>query len=144
MTLNKKVYIAGPLTNCKGFLANRNLCDIIVNVCEQHSFIPYAPHIEKRKRDVARQSANPTMIFKWDYECLKQADLVIAYVGIPSMGVGMELGLAAEWSTTVITFCEEGVEVSPMVLGHPSLICHIQYENEAELVKKLNDTLAEV
>src|SRR3989304_6326725 len=103
MASNKKTYVAGSLTDPKGFQEKSKLYDLVVQVCEQNSFIPCAPHIEKRKRDTARQSISPTMIFKWDYECLKQADLVIAYVGIPSIGVGMELGLAAEWLIPVIS-----------------------------------------
>jgi hypothetical protein len=65
-------------------------------------------------------------------------------VGIPSIGVGIELGLAVEWSIPIISFCEEGIEVSPMLLGHPKLKQHIQYKTEAELLQKLSNTLTEL
>lgn len=144
MTQNRKVYVAGPLTAPAGFQEKSELYDLVIKVSEQNSFLPYAPHIEKRKRDVTGQVVSPEKIFRWDYEHLKQMDLVVAYVGIPSIGVGMELGLAAEWSIPVISFCESNVEVSPMVLGHPALICHIQFETENELLEKLNAAFSEV
>lgn len=144
MTSNRKVYVAGPLTDPAGFQEKSKLYDLVVQVCKQNSFLPRAPHIEKRKRDITKQVVYPAMIFKWDYDCLRQVDLVVAYVGIPSIGVGMELGLAVEWSIPVITFCENNIEVSPMVLGHPTLIRHIQFMTEKELMEKLNTTLVEV
>ncbi|MDL1944715.1 hypothetical protein FBQ99_20500 [Chloroflexi bacterium CFX2] len=144
MSLNRKVYVAGPLTAPTGYQEKSQLYDLVIQVCKQNSFLPCAPHIEKRKRDHTRQVLSPERIFRWDYEHLKKVDLVVAYVGIPSIGVGMELGLAAEWAIPVISFCESNVEVSPMVLGHPTLIRHIQFEAEHDLLEKLNATFLEV
>jgi nucleoside 2-deoxyribosyltransferase len=69
----------------------------------------------------AEQVLSETEIFERDMAWLKQADLVIAEVTTPSLGVGYELGVAEALDKRVLCLFRggEGLTLSAMVAGNP-------------------------
>ncbi len=145
-TMNKKkIYVAGALTNIKECVSKRKLYENIANICIQLGFNVYVPHLSKQELSPkAVKNLTPKQIFEWDTRQVTESDIVIAYVGAVSLGVGIELGYAACLKTPVITLCEKGQQVSPMVLGHTCLVEHIEYETEKDYKSKLRQTLLDL
>jgi len=136
-----KVYVAGALSEPTGLAARTRFYERIASICQDLSFEVYVPHLSKKKANLSDASLTPRKIFDWDARHVKSSDVVIAYVGIASLGVGMELGLAACLNLPVITICERGRKVSPMILGHPCLVRHIEYDSEDECSIELGNAL---
>ncbi|MBI2332766.1 MAG: nucleoside 2-deoxyribosyltransferase [Chloroflexi bacterium] len=54
---------------------------------------------------------------KWIWEC----DVLIAEVGVPSHGVGYEIGYALNAGKPVLCLAQAGRRISKMITGNPSL-----------------------
>jgi hypothetical protein len=52
-----------------------------------------------------------------DLEWLRAADVVVAEVSTPSLGVGYEIGKATEWGKPVVCLARTGTPVSAMIAG---------------------------
>ena len=146
MNPNPTIYIAGPLTGIGISTEKFHIYDVVAKLCTDQSFTVLAPHIELKNRGVEKSEMciSPKQIFDWDYKWVKKSNVILAYVGIPSLGVGIELGLAVEWSIPFVTYCEKGVRVSPMVLGHPYSIEHVEFDRESDLKTKIRDALTKL
>lgn len=141
----KKVYIAGALTEIDDEDNRKNFYENLGKVCSEANYIPYIPHLSKKALSSNMiKKLTPKRIFDWDIEKVLESDLVVAYVGYPSMGVGIELGYAACLNIPIITICEKGESISPMILGHKCLVQHIEYSNEIEAFHNLSLLLKEV
>jgi nucleoside 2-deoxyribosyltransferase len=83
-------------------------------------------------------------IFQRDMQWLKKADLVIAEVSTPSLGVGYEIGLAQAFGKEI--FClyrpREGRRLSAMIAGNPALRVQ-SYSHPAEAEKLLAGWIGE-
>lgn len=79
------------------------------------------------------QSLSEENIFKRDMQWLKEADLLIAEVSTPSLGVGYELAIAEQMN--IPCFClfrkQDSIRLSAMIKGNP--FYHLSnYENLIE------------
>jgi len=83
-------------------------------------------------------------IFARDMQWLQEADLVIAEVSTPSLGVGYEIGLAQTLGKAI--FClyrpREERRLSAMIAGNPALRVH-SYNHPTEAERLLAGWLAE-
>ncbi len=140
----KKIYVAGALTNVKEYVSvnKKELYENIASICSRLGFDVYVPHLSKQELSSSiAKNLTPKRIFEWDIQQVTEADIIIAYVGLVSLGVGIELGYAACLKIPVITLCEKGQPISPMILGHSCLVEHIEYRTEKDYERKLQQTL---
>ena len=109
--MSKQVYISGALTN-----ANRKqFYEEIAQVVNSLGYKAYVPHMytdPEKNPDVT-----PTEVYELDMEQIENSCLVIAYVGIPSFGVGMELERASSKGIPIILLHHNDDKVSRMALG---------------------------
>jgi hypothetical protein len=73
-------------------------------------------------------------IFKRDFRWLRAADVLVAEVTTPSLGVGYEIAKMTEWKRPVLCLFRpgEGRSLSALIAGEPGLeIC--QYQTTAQL-----------
>lgn len=136
-----KCYVAGSLTQNGTNEDLLRLYERVGDVCRTNGFDVYLPHIAKRQAVEKRVQLSPETIFDWDISQLKTSKLVVAFIGTPSLGVGIELGAAAFLGIPIITFCAEGTQVSPMVLGHPFLYEHFFFHGEEDCIQRLTRSL---
>ena len=80
-------------------------------------------------------------IFARDMAWLKDADLVLAEVSTPSLGVGFEIGLAQAMGKEVFCLHRESVgrRLSAMIAGNPGLSLHpyADYEEAEQLLERI-------
>ncbi len=72
-------------------------------------------------------------------EIIKNYDLVIAEVSLPSTGLGIELGWADYFNTLILCIYERGLKVSSSLKFITNNF--IKYDNSKDLVKKINNFL---
>jgi hypothetical protein len=72
---------------------------------------------------------------------LAEADIVVADVTVPSLGVGIELATALDRGTPVIALVEDGTSLSALVGGDDRIML-IWYQTDADAVAALRRALA--
>jgi nucleoside 2-deoxyribosyltransferase len=84
-------------------------------------------------------------IYQQDKKWVSEADIVVAEVTTPSLGVGMELGWAEEWSKKVICFYREqdNRRLSALVDGSPAFSVY-RYQTLAEVREILKKELGKL
>lgn len=63
----------------------------------------------------------PRDVYERDVRWIDECDALIAEVGVPSHGVGYEIGYALNAGKPVLCLAQEGRRVSKMITGNPSL-----------------------
>lgn len=81
-------------------------------------------------------------IYQQDKSWVREADIVVAEVSTPSLGVGMELGWAEEWGKRVVCLYreQEGKRLSALVDGAPNFTV-FRYQTIEDVQKILVDNL---
>ena len=136
-----KAYISGALTNVPDPDVTKALYEEIGNVCEEIGISAYIPH--KHTDPDINKDVTPETVFMVDKQEVLTSDLIIAYVGIQSLGVGMELGLAFTNNIPVILLYESNQRISRMILGIPENIkvADVVFDDSQDAVTKLKTTL---
>ncbi len=62
----------------------------------------------------------PQYVYERDVDWIKNCDILVAEVSVPSHGVGYEIGLALNISKPVLCIFQEGRKVSKMISGNPN------------------------
>ena len=85
------------------------------HVLTEHIIDPNVLHLE--------QKLTAKQIYERDMEWLSTADVAIAEISNPSLGVGYEIGYALNIGKPVLALYEDGLFISRMITGntHPNL-----------------------
>lgn len=73
-------------------------------------------------------------IFQRDISWLKEADLMIAEVSVPSLGIGFEIAHALGLKKEMLCLALDGVRVSAMIEGNKNLTL-IRYRDSQEALR---------
>lgn len=134
-----KVYISEPLTGC----SERKVFNQIKKICESFGYSVFLPHLNT---DPLIDPDNPSAeeVWKNDHNEVTSSDLLIAYVGKPSLGVGSELEMARQAGVKIILWWFEGEKVSRLVKGNPAVTHQIIAKECDDLLKKLEKFLKKI
>lgn len=131
----EQVYVSGALTNNARKDFYEKIRDIILN-CGMKAYIPYL-HIEPKNNSIETSEE----IYEVDMTKIEESSYMVAYVGLPSLGVGVELEHANACGIPIIIMYKEDEVVSKLVCGIPSVCKIIKYSDEEyglyELMKEL-------
>lgn len=130
----KMVYISGALTG----LSSTNSCMkefyeriaiTVDKVCGTGA--AYVPHMNTDP--IKHPDVTPEEVYQLDRQKVYASNLVIAYMGEPSFGVGAELQMANEKGIPILLLYEKGKGVSRLPRGMESVkgICEYSTEEEA-------------
>jgi nucleoside 2-deoxyribosyltransferase len=85
---------------------------------------------------------DPLEVYSRDVAWIRESDVLIAEVSIPSHGVGYEIGFALGLGKQVLALYEEGRKVSKMISGNPDPNLHVKaYKNSGHAVELIRDFL---
>lgn len=140
MASGMRVYISGPLTAASDLASARRYYDRLAALCRDQGLTPYLPHTENDPE--LHASASPAEVFRADLRQLLASDLVVAYVGSPSLGVGAELALAVRSQIPIVAVRRPDEVVSRFVVGMlESAGGRIVVASDNELSRKMPDAL---
>ena len=134
-----KIYVSGALTIQPKDKNLRTIYEKIAMICSNFCSNVYVPHMSGT--DPAKDKEVPEVVWKVDHREVVTADLLIAYVGMPSLGVGAELELARIAASDIIIWWYKGEKVSRMALGNPGVKYKIEAKNDSDLEAKLREIL---
>lgn len=130
-----KVYLSGALTGIEKPEKVRKFYEDIGLLCRRLNLTPYIPHTVSDP--IFNHKLDPREVFEIDKQRVKQSDLVVAYLGLPSLGVGMELAYAECHAIPIIILYESGKPVSRFARGIPTIISEISFNTERDAFDKL-------
>jgi 2'-deoxynucleoside 5'-phosphate N-hydrolase len=110
-----RVYISGALMGAADLNRVRSLYHRFAEACELVQWEPYLPH--SRTDPEQDKDATPSDVIDADLRELNRSDVVIAYLGEPSLGVGAEIVLAMQRGKAILAVYESSRRVSRFVGG---------------------------
>lgn len=131
----KKVYVSGALTNTPNPEELKMFYEGIGKVLVKVGLDPYIPHLHTDP--IKNGDITPAEVFRTDKTNIKSSDMVIAYIGTPSLGVGMEIAYAEDQGIPLIIMYEKGQVVSRFPRGVPTIIKEIQFSTYKEGLEEL-------
>ncbi|MBD6616293.1 XRE family transcriptional regulator [Komarekiella sp. 'clone 1'] len=134
-----KVYVSGALTDVVNPSETKALYEKIGLLCEEIGLQAYVPH--KQTDPVNNPDISPREVFDQDKYQVSRSDLVIAYLGSLSFGVGMELAYAETNKIPIILLYETGKRISRFPRGIPTVIAEIQFHDHEDALNKLRNIL---
>ncbi len=131
-----KIFFAGPLTNLNNAHLTKAFYVKMADVARVNGFEFYWAF--QRGTDPESDPTVPaSRIYEIDSTALKGSDLVIAYVGEPSIGTGIEIELAKTHNIPVYLMYEKDKKVSRMLLGSPIIKGSIIFNDETDALAQL-------
>jgi nucleoside 2-deoxyribosyltransferase len=123
-----RAYISGALINAARLDDARRLYERLADACVSAGCAAYVPH---QHADPVRDPHLPnTEVARRDLEEVRAADVLVAYVGEPSLGVGAEVAIALAEGKRVLLVAESDRKVSRFLLGLAEL-----YPSQSEVFR---------
>jgi nucleoside 2-deoxyribosyltransferase len=110
-----RAYVSGALNNVADLAAARTLYETLGDACDAAGCPAYVPHQH------ADPERDPQMsnreVAERDLAAIAAADVVVAHLGEPSLGVGAELALALHTGKRILALARDDQRVSRFALG---------------------------
>ena len=124
-----RAYISGALINAARLDDARRLYERLADACASAGCEAYVPH---QHADPVRDPDLPNAeVARRDLAQVRAADVLVAYVGEPSLGVGAEVAIALVEGKRVLFVAESDRKVSRFLLGlaelYPSQSAVLRY-----------------
>src|SRR5213593_2332185 len=137
-----EAYISGALTALEDAPRTKLFYEVIAEIAEGAKLRAYLPH---RVTDpVAAANIEPRTVYEIDRAHVTAARVVIAYAGVPSFGVGIEVELAREHGVPVVVVAERDRPVSRLLLGNPAVVEVVRFADLDGLRRALATALVAV
>ena len=131
-----KIYFAGAIRGGRG---DAQLYESIIEYLGEKGQV-LTEHVGSLNIDNRGETSRKDEdIYNRDIEWLQSADIVVAEVTTPSLGVGYELGIAEKLQIPILCLyrAEMGKSLSAMILGNTSFTCR-EYKQLIEAKKWIN------
>lgn len=138
-----KIFISGPLTNLADPEKTKAFYDKIAEMIKAND-CEYFLAFRNGTDPVANPEVAPHDVYVRDLGGLKDANIMIAYLGEPSTGTGMEIQYAFEHNIPVYALYKSGDNVSRMVRGCPIIKMEIVYGDEEDALRQLEHLLKQL
>ena len=114
------IYFACSITGGRDF--ERIYQDLTSALLASGHIIPTA-HLAESNVMAVESEISPREVYDRDMDWIRNCDMLIAEVSVPSHGVGYEIGFALGEGKPVLCLYQEGRKVSKMITGnsHPNL-----------------------
>lgn len=130
-----KIYFAGSVRAGRG---DQDIYYSIINELSKYGKVLTEHLGNKSLSDQGEQGVTDNYIFERDFNWLKEADVLVGEVTVPSLGVGYEIGQAESMNKKILLLYRptEGKKQSVMLSGN-SRLKTIEYKNIEEIPKIL-------
>ena len=128
-------YISGALLNAAQIEKSRALYERFAQACRDAGWDAYVPH--QHADPVRDPHLSNVDVAERDLENVTAADVLVAYVGEPSLGVGAEVAIALRAGKRILLVAEADRRVSRFLLGLAEMhgdqtaVCRYQSVDEA-------------
>ncbi len=133
-----KIYFAGSI---RGGRDDAGLYSEMIALLQKYGEV-LTEHIGDKQLSIHGEGHAAEYIFQRDVDWVREADVIVAEVTTPSLGVGYEIGLAEQLGKKIVCLYRPQLDrkLSAMILGNSKLTI-VEYKEVSELEKKLNELL---
>lgn len=132
-----RILFAGPLTDLKKPEATKAFYVKLADVAKKNSFDTFWAFLNGTD-PVENPEVTPQDVYRRDISELERSDLVIAYVGEPSTGTGLEIEHAHTVGLPVYLLYEKDRRISRMLRGCPAVKKEIVFTDEENALMQLD------
>lgn len=133
------IYISGALTGIDNLDTVKAFYTAIGSLCDEIGFQSYVPHLNTDP--INHPNISPRQVFDTDKHQVSKSNLVIAYIGYASLGVGMELAYADTNAIPIILLYERGKVISRFPRGIPTVFSEIEFKDYKDALTQLESVL---
>ncbi|AFY46385.1 hypothetical protein Nos7524_0473 [Nostoc sp. PCC 7524] len=134
-----RVYVSGALTGINNLDSVKEFYVTIGLLSEKMGFQTYIPHL--KTDPIQHPDISPCTVFETDKHQVTESDLVIAYIGYASLGVGMELAYAETYAIPIILLYEKDKVISRFPRGIPTVFSEIAFTDYKDALAQLEIVL---
>lgn len=129
-----KIYFAGSI---RGGRDDAGLYGELITVLQKYGTV-LTEHVGDRQLSVHGEGQAAEYIFQRDVDWVREADVIVAEVTTPSLGVGYEISLAEQLGKNIICLYrpQSDRKLSAMLLGNPKLTV-VEYNDVSDIEEKL-------
>lgn len=137
------IFFAGPLTDLKKPDATKAFYKKLAGIAQTHGYNYFWAFLNGTD-PILNPEVTPHDVYRRDTSQLEKSDLMIAYVGEPSIGTGLEIEYAYNHHIPVYILYEKDKKISRMLRGCPSVKGEIAFTDQADAYKKIDELLAKL
>lgn len=133
-----RIFFAGSLTVLKDPRATKAFYKEMARVAERSGHTYFWAFLHGTD-PIENPDVPPVDVYKQDIAALDKSDMMVAYLGEPSTGTGIEIEHAHKTGKHIVILYEKGKHVSRMLRGCPGIVKEIVFSSEADALKQLED-----
>ncbi len=135
------IYFACSITGGRDF---ESMYQAIVNALTEDSHMVPTAHLAESGVMALEAVIDPLEVYARDVTWIRDCDVLIAEVSMPSHGVGYEIGFSLGLGKPVLALYKEGRKVSKMISGNPdSNLMVVSYQSPEDAIDKIRKFLSE-
>ncbi|MFZ5845176.1 MAG: nucleoside 2-deoxyribosyltransferase [Patescibacteria group bacterium] len=138
-----RIFFAGPLTELKNPDKTKAFYKRLAGVTNENGFDYFWAFLNGTD-PILNPEVPPADVYQRDITQLSQSDLMVAYVGEPSTGTGIEIEYAKNKGIPVYLLYEKGKKISRMLRGCPAVKKEIVFTDEDDALTQFAAALKEL
>jgi len=132
-----RIFFAGPLTNLTNPEQSKAWYKKLAEVAQKNGFDYFWAFLNGTD-PVQNPNVTPQEVYNVDTYQLAHSDLMVAYMGEPSTGTGIEIEFAHTHHIPVYLLYEQGAHVSRMLRGCPAVKKELVFTSEDDSLKQFD------
>jgi nucleoside 2-deoxyribosyltransferase len=135
-----RIFFAGPLNDLKDPETTKAFYHRLADVAKANGFDYFWAFLNGTD-PILNPDVPPQEVYRRDTQQLSQSDVMVAYIGEPSIGTGVEIEYANQHHVPVILLYEKGNWTSRMARGCPAVIKEIIFSSEEDALAQFEALL---
>ena len=136
------IYFACSITGGREF---EPVYQAIVEALAQDGHQVPTAHLAESGVGAMEAVIDPQAVYTRDVNWIRESDVLIAEISVPSHGVGYEIGFALGLEKPVLALYQQGRKVSKMISGNPDALLQVKsYQDYAESVRIVRNFLSHI
>jgi len=135
-----RIFFAGPLTDLKNPEATKAFYQKLSDVAVKNGCTYFWAYLNGTD-PVHNPEVSAHDVYARDIAELEKSDIMVAYVGEPTTGTGLEIEHAYDKGIPVYLLYEKGRKISRMLLGCPAVKKEIVFTDVSDALQQFNELL---
>lgn len=138
-----RIFFGGPLTNLQHPDETKSLYKKMATVATDLGFDYFWAFLNGTD-PILNPDVPSHDVYQRDINELDASDIMIAYIGEPTTGTGIEIEHAHVTRKPVVILYEKGAHISRMLRGCPAIVKEIVFTSESDVLEQLSAYLSSV
>lgn len=135
-----KIYFACSITGGREF---ESVYQSIVRALTEDSHDVLTAHLVETGIAANEAGMLPSDVYSRDVNWIRESDVLIAEISVPSHGVGYEIGYALGLGKPVLALYQQGRKVSKMISGNPDAKLYVMsYDGPSQAITLTREFLS--